>query len=64
MFGEEVSKFPGFLNSSGIMNIEMGRKKRFELEEETRERERVREGVRDVFSTHFEGFSNVEMDEK
>jgi len=64
VFGEEISKFTGFLDISGIMDIDMGRKERFEPEEETRKGDRVREGVREVFSAHYKGFSNVDMDEK
>jgi len=52
VFREEVALFTGFLDSSGIVEINLG-KKEFEFEEETRERDRVdREGEREMFSAH------------
>jgi hypothetical protein len=64
VFGEEISEFTGFLDISGILDIDIGRKESFVSEEETRKGERAREGVREVFSAHYKGFSNVDMDEK
>lgn len=64
VFGEEISEFTGFLDISGILDIDLGRKESSELEEETRKGERAREGVREGLSAHYKGFSNVDMDEK
>jgi len=52
VFREEAALFTGLLDSSGIVEINLG-KKEFEFEEETREGDRVdREGEREIFSAH------------